>query len=117
MNKTVSITPVMVERAAEQLRQERETFDQQKSHDHLWFLLRLSMGFASIVLMGAVMIVSTYILFKNAEFPKEVVTSAGGALFVDVLGLLVGVWKIVLNPQTVTKLQPTTSSSIPTVKE
>lgn len=116
MSNTISLTPVMVERAAEQLRQETATFDQQKKQDHLWFILRLSMGFASIVLLGAVMIVSTYILFKNADFPKEVVTAAGGALFADVLGLLIGVWKIVLNPQSTPKLQPISSSSIPTVK-
>jgi hypothetical protein len=116
MSNTTSLTPVMVERAAEQLRQEKETFDQQKKQEHLWFILRLSMGFASIVLLGAVMIVSTYILFKNVDFPKDVVTAAGAALFVDVLGLLIGVWKIVLNPQSTTKLQPISSSSIPTVK-
>ncbi|MBN8454271.1 hypothetical protein [Accumulibacter sp.] len=91
MSNTPSLTPVMVERAAEQLRQEKETFDQQKKQEHLWFILRLSMGFASIVLLGAVMIISTYILFKNADFPKDVVTAAGAALFVDVLGLLIGV--------------------------
>lgn len=116
MSNTISLTPVMVERAAEQLRQEKETFDQQKKQEHLWFILRLSMGFASIVLLGAVMIISTYILFKNADFPKDVVTAAGAALFVDVLGLLIGVWKIVLNPQSTTKLQPISLSSIPTVK-
>ncbi|MFS2137777.1 hypothetical protein [Duganella sp. Dugasp56] len=116
MSNATSLTPVMVERAAEQLRQERETFDQQKKQEHLWFILRLSMGFASIVLLGAIMIVSAYILFKNADFPKDVVTAAGAALFVDVLGLLIGVWKIVLSPQSTAKLRPISSSSIPTVK-
>lgn len=106
MSNTTPLTPLMVERAAAQLRQEEETFNQKKKQEHLWFILRLCMGFASIVLLGAVMIISTYILFQNTDFPKYVVTAAGAALFTDVLGLLIGVWKIVLSPQSITKLQP-----------
>ncbi len=113
MTNNAELNPVIVERASEQLRQERETFDQAKSHEHWWFVLRLMMGFSSIVLLVAVMVVSVYILFNHADFPTAVVTAAGAALFVDVLGMLIGVWKIALNPKSVTKLQPTTQSSIP----
>lgn len=109
------LTPVMLERAAEQLRQERETFDQAKKQEHLWFILRISMGFSSIVILSAVMLVAVFILFNYQAFPGPVVTSAGAALFVDVLGLMIGVWKIALNPQSITKLQPVTQSSIPDV--
>jgi hypothetical protein len=41
--------------------------------------------------------------------------SAGAALFVDVLGLLVGVWKIALNPGLATKLQPVTTTKLPDI--
>lgn len=116
MTNSPSLAPIIVERASEQLRQERETFDQQKKQESIWFYLRLAMGITSIILLSVVMVVSTYILFKNTEFPKEVVTAAGAALFVDVLGLLIGVWKIVLSPGSITKLQPTSSSYIPKVK-
>lgn len=115
MTNNAELNPVIVERASEQLRQERETFDQAKSQEHWWFILRLMMGFSSIILLVAVMVVSVYILFNHAEFPTAVVTAAGAALFVDVLGMLIGVWKIALNPKSVTKLQPTTQSSIPDV--
>lgn len=115
MTNSAELNPVIIERASEQLRQERETFDQAKSQEHWWFILRLMMGFSSIVLLVAVMVVSVYILFNHTEFPAAVVTAAGAALFVDVLGMLIGVWKIALNPKSVTKLQPTTQSSIPDV--
>lgn len=115
MSNNGELTPVMLERASEQLRQERETFDQSKKQEHLWFVLRLSMGFSSIVLLSAVMFIAVYILFNHEAFPTAVVTSAGAALFADVLGLLIGVWKIALNPKSVTKLQPVTQSSIPEV--
>ncbi|HCI8486973.1 TPA: hypothetical protein NP585_003276 [Klebsiella pneumoniae] len=115
MTSNAELTPVIVERASEQLRQERETFDQAKKHDHWWFVLRLVMGFTSVILLISVMVVSVYILFKSTDFPSEVVTAAGASLFVDVLGMLIGVWKIALNPKSTSKLQPTTQSSIPDV--
>lgn len=116
MSSNRGLSPVIVERATEQLRQKRETFDQAKSQDKWWFLLRLVMGFASVVLLVAVMIVATFILFNNDEFPVGVVTAAGAALFVDVCGMLVGVWKIALSPNSTSKLVPTTAAKLSEVE-
>jgi len=102
------ITPIEIERAAERVRQEKETFDQRKQQDNLWFILKLIMGFFSIILLAGIAIVATYILLNNKDFSISVVNSAGVALFVDILGLLISVWKIVLNPNSVTKLEPVT---------
>ncbi|GKX48653.1 hypothetical protein [Pectobacterium carotovorum] len=113
MVNNAGLDPVIIERAAEQLRQERETFNQAKKHDQWWFVLRLVMGGTSVVLLISVLAISAYILFNTIDFPTTVVNSAGVALFVDVLGMLIGVWKIVLNPSFTSKLQPTTQSSIP----
>lgn len=115
MSNNGELTPVIIERASEQLRQERETFDQAKKQEHLWFVLRLSMGFSSIVLLSAVMFIAVYIIFNYQSFPSSIATAAGAALFADVLGLLIGVWKITLNPKSITKLEPITQSSIPDV--
>lgn len=106
------IDPVMIERADEQLRQERETFDQRKWQESQWFKLRLFMGYSSVVLLTAIMFVSSYILLNASEFSDYVVAAAGSALFIDVLGLLIGVWKIVLNPAFITKLEPVTITSL-----
>jgi len=110
------ITPVVVARATEQLRQERETFDQAKQHEGRWFVLRLVMGYAAVILLAAIMVVASYILFNAATFPTAVVTAAGAALFVDVLGLLVAVWKIALNPNFYARLGPVTTVSLPEVQ-
>src|SRR6267378_513939 len=104
----VRITPVMVARATEQLRQERETFDQAKTHEARWFVLRLVMGYSAVVLLAGIMVVASYALFNAARFPGAVVTAAGAALFVDVLGLLAAVWKIALNPNFYARLAPVT---------
>ncbi|WP_041257318.1 hypothetical protein [Fibrella aestuarina] len=103
------LTPIEIERASERIRQEKETFDQRKKQDNQWFVLKLVMGFFSVILLATVLIVSTYILMNNDKFPISVVTSAGAALFVDILGLIISVWKIVLNPDSVTKLEPVTT--------
>ena|SRR5438132_13983769 len=73
-------------------------------------------GYSSVVLLSSVMVIASYLLIKSAEFSATVVTAAGGALFVDVLGLLVGVWKIALNPNFLTKLSPVTQIELPELK-
>lgn len=105
-----NLTPIEIERAAEKIRQERETFNQRKKQDSQWFILKLVMGFVSIILLAAVLFIATYILFNNKQYPTSVVTSAGVALFVDILGLIISIWKIVLNPNSITKLEPITKN-------
>lgn len=107
------LTPVVLARATEQLRQERETFDQAKQHEGRWFVLRLVMGYAAVILLAAIMVVASYVLFNATQFPPAVVTAAGAALFVDVLGLLIAVWKIALNPNFYARLGPVTRVAFP----
>ncbi len=97
-----------IERIKERLRQERETFDQHKAHENRWFQLRLVMGYASVVLLAAIMVISSVILFNHQSYSSNVVTAAGAALFVDALGLVISIWKIVFNPDFMTKLAPVT---------
>lgn len=107
------INPIRIERAMEQLRQEREVFDQRKGQESRWFILKITMGYASVVLLFAVIVISTLILFNASQFPDVVVKSAGVALFADVVGLLIGVWKIVLKPGFMSKLSPETQEQLP----
>lgn len=106
------VTPIRIERAMEQLRQEREVFDQRKSQESRWFFLRLTMGYASVALLVAIIVLSSFILFSSGQFPEFTVKAAGAALFADVVGLLIGVWKIVLNPNFMSKLQPETNEDL-----
>ena len=114
---TKDLLAVQIERATEQLRQEREIFEQRKRHESLWFYLRLVMGYISVLLLIAVMAVASFILFKNAQFPTSVVVAAGAALFTDVLGMLIGVWKIALNPKTSASAAPVTKIKLPDMLE
>lgn len=110
MNDTI-LNAVKIEQATERLRQERETFNHRKEQDARWFNLRLMMGYGAVVLLPTIGILSAYILINYSQFPQTIRTGAAGALFVDVLGLVISVWKVVLNPGSVTKLEPVTSNN------
>jgi hypothetical protein len=112
-----NLTPIRIERAMEQLRQERGVFDQRKAQEARWFVLRLIMGYLSVTLLLAVVLLCRFILFNSQRFPEFTVQTAGAALFVDVLGLLIGVWKIVLKPDFMTKLAVETKEELPNAKK
>lgn len=97
-----------IERIKERLRQERETFNQHKDHENRWFLLRLVMGYSAVVLLVAILASSLVILFNSSAFSASIVTLAAGAFFLDAFGLVISIWKIVFNPDFMTKLAPVT---------
>ena len=68
------------------------------------------MGYTAAVLLPAIAVGCGVVLYLHDNFPLTVVGSAGAALFVDVLSLFVAVWKLVLNPRSITQLKPITSS-------
>lgn len=109
--------PTIPAAAEERLQQERETFDQRKKQDGRWFALRLTMGIMAALLLPVLALAAAYVLLFHEDFPPTVVTSAGAVLFADVTGLLVAVWKLVLNPQSATRLEPLTLSDTKPDKE
>ena len=106
------VTPIRIERAMEQLRQEREVFNQRKRQESLWFVLRLTMGFSSVLLLFSIIVISALVLFYSQNLPDFTVQAAGVALFADVVGLLIGVWKIVFKPDFLTKLKAETQQEL-----
>lgn len=103
-------TTIAVQRALERLRQERETFDQQKRQDQRWFQLRLVMGVVAVLIIPAVVIVCIWVLADSKQ-SDAVKTLASSALLVDVFSLAAAVWKIVLSPASLTRLAPLTADS------
>lgn len=97
-----------ITKAAERLRQQQETFDQRKVHDSKWFFLKLLMGYSAILMLVSILVVSCVIIFNYQDYPDSIVNWATPALFIDILGLIFTVWKVVLNPTQTTKLEPVT---------
>lgn len=102
------LSPIEFERASEQLRQERESFNQQKKQNNLWFCLRLVMGYSSVVILLIIAGVSAYIIAHSERFDSKIVLSASIGMIGDIVGLMISVWKVVLNPQTFKEISPVT---------
>lgn len=84
---------IAVEGAAERIRQERETFDQLKRQDALWFTVRLVAAWIAVLMLPVVFVATASIIVRHTSYPASVVTAASAALFVDVLGIAGTVWK------------------------
>lgn len=93
-------------RLEEQLRQERMVFDQTLGHAERWFTLRLRLGYIAAVLLPSFFVLASLLVINHTDYPTAVVTSASGALFMDVLGMVLAVWKLVLNPDSLPKAAP-----------
>ena len=78
-------------RTREQLRQERETFDQAKAHDARWFTLRLAMGYTAICLLVAIALVSGDILLDPTSYAPATLAVAATTLLVNMLGLVASI--------------------------
>lgn len=95
-------------RALEQLRQEREAFDQAKSQGALWFSYKLRMGYGINLLLLGGAAACTYILLCHDDYPAQVVTIAAAILPGDIIALAIAVFKLVLQSNPLPALQPTT---------
>jgi hypothetical protein len=96
-------------RAPEQLRQEREAFDQAKAHEARWFTPRLTIGYAGIGLLFAIVLVSGYILLHPGCYATATIGIAATALLVDIVGLVASIFKLVLQQGNVIQLKPVTA--------
>jgi hypothetical protein len=95
-------------RARERLRQEREAFEQAKAHGARWFTLRLAMGYAGMALLLVAAAVSGYIVLRPASYAPATVAMAVTTLLVDMFGLVVSVFKLVLQQGSAVPLKPVT---------
>ena len=99
---------LQLQREIERLRQEQETFEQLKRQDGNWFYVRLAMACTTIVLLLTIVLLSSYVIVQHESYSQFVVQAALTAILVDVLGMIIAVYKIALNPQLQTKLAPVT---------
>ncbi|UZK67330.1 hypothetical protein [Sphingomonas sp. M1-B02] len=87
---------MMGRRASERLRQERETFDQLKAHDSLWFKLRLTTGLVAIVALLVVLFVAARVVPTPSQYSETTITLASVAILADIAGLAGTVFLLVL---------------------
>jgi len=98
----------MTPRAAEQLRQERETFELNKRQAKLWFNLRLSLGYCGLVMLAMLAALCGFVILDHKLSSAVVVDWASAGLAGDISALLVTSWKLVLSPSSAMRLTPVT---------
>lgn len=107
---STSLNAITLSRADEQLRQESAAFEQSKKKDMLWFYLQLVVGAVSVIALIALIMICCFVLYNNQQFPEFVQKAASAALFGEVLGLLILVWKVVIKPADNKLLAPVTKA-------
>lgn len=99
-------------RAAERLRQERETFDRRKAQDGRNFTMRLAMGWMSVIMLPTLGAAAGWVVFQHEGFTDTTVSIAAATLFVDVVGIVGSVWKVVFS-EGPGALAPVTDREVP----
>lgn len=102
---------IHLERELEKLRQERETFDQNKKHDEYWFFVKITMVGCSIFIMVFILGVVSFILFNPKSFSETTVTIATVGLIGDIIASCASIWTLAMNPDSISKLKPITSEN------
>lgn len=109
---TIEATPESVPstRLEEQLRQERETFDQLKAHDRHWFHLKLAMGWSAAVLLSSIALACIWMVVRHADLSDGAVAGPATGLLAAVVGAVASVWRVVFG-RTQDALAPVTRVS------
>lgn len=99
------------ERAREQLRQEREAFEQMRREVARWSILRLCMGYGGLGLMAGIAVVAGMVVLQPDRYGPVPVGAAATALLVDMVSLAASIARLVLSRGSMTVLEPVTRTA------
>ncbi|TGX49164.1 hypothetical protein E5A73_20220 [Sphingomonas gei] len=99
------------ERAREQLRQEREAFEQMRREVARWSLLRLCMGYGGLGLMTGIAAIAGIVVLHPNEYGPVPVGAAATALLIDMVSLAASISRLVLSRSSMMVLEPLTQSA------
>ncbi len=94
------------ERAREQLRQEREAFEQMRREVARWSVLRLCMGYGGLGLMTGIAVVAGIVVLQPERYGALPVGAAATALLVDMVSLAASIARLVLSRSSMMALEP-----------
>jgi hypothetical protein len=97
--------------ASERLRQEAETFDLQKAHADRWFAWRLASAYVGLGLLPVIGGFSIWVIATPEHRSTTVVLWATGVLGTEILGVVVALVRMALNPSASPKLMPVTPAA------
>lgn len=102
---------VKTERAREQLRQEREAFEQMRREVARWSVLRLCMGYGGLGLMTGIAAIAGVVVLHPDRYGAIPVGAAATALLVDMVSLAASIARLVLSRSSMIVLEPLTQAT------
>ncbi|MFJ4365745.1 hypothetical protein ACIP4S_16490 [Streptomyces chartreusis] len=84
---------ILLAQAEERLRQERLMANESIARARAFRRLQVSAGWTGILMLPAMAIFCVVVLMKYETVPGEMTAAASGALFVDVLGVVVAAYR------------------------
>lgn len=99
------------EREAERLRQERETFEVQKSQSRWWFGLRFATATTLLALAIGVFGISALIILSPDRYSPDAVLGSGFVMLLDLAALVGAALSALLKPSSQPSLSPVTHIS------
>ncbi|GEM_PF-6708407 len=76
--------------------EKRAVFERTERQKERWFILQLVMGYIALALLPIVVFFAGFVICNHATFPDFVVAAASVALFTNVVGSFVVLWKFIL---------------------
>jgi hypothetical protein len=100
------------ERAREQLRQEREAFEQTRREVARWSVLRLCVGYGGLALMTGIAGVAGVVVLHPDQYGPVPVGAAATALLVDMVSLAASIARLILSRSSMMVLEPVTRGAL-----
>ena len=98
-------------RSREQLRQEREAFEQAFRHGRAWFNLRLAMGYLGLTIMLAILALAIWVLVNSEAYGPLPIGAAALAMASQALVISYGIVRLVLQQADVVRIEPVTNGA------
>jgi Flp pilus assembly protein TadB len=100
--------------AEEQLRQERDAFDQHKRTAERSFFVGQVIVVTSVLILLGILGLAIWVVSHPDRYQPSMVTAAGVAVFGATLSAMLYVWKITVNPDWNKPVKPITGAPTPT---
>jgi hypothetical protein len=94
------------------LEQEKICFEESRKHYNRWNILKLIMGYSAIAILICIMLICGNVIFNYTRFSEKIIFSCICALFTDIVGLMVAIYKIVLKENNISEFKPITKREI-----
>jgi len=90
------------------LEQEKICFEENKKHFIRWNILKLIMGYSALLILICVIFICGFIIINHSNFTEKVLIFSVSVLLLDLVLLMITIYKIVLKNNNIDDFKPIT---------